>query len=206
MTRATKPKADAPKTTRTAPDASGKTKQRGDGSLIKRARFVAEYLRNGGNGTAAAKKAGFSEKSAHAQATRLLQRAEIKAQINAGLAEIEASGIMGATEVLKALSLIGRADIRKVYGDKGQLLEPHAMPDEIALALNMVESEDLFDGAGGDREHVGYTRKVKLIDKLGALRMLGQHHGILGAETSVDLHVNLAERMSKARQAKRAEK
>lgn len=42
-------------------------------------RFAAEYVKNGGNGTKAAEAAGYSARSAHVQATRLLQNDKVQA-------------------------------------------------------------------------------------------------------------------------------
>ncbi len=44
----------------------------------KRLKFAQEYLLNGGNGTKAAITAGYSKKTAHAQASRLLKDVKIK--------------------------------------------------------------------------------------------------------------------------------
>jgi phage terminase small subunit len=44
--------------------------------------FVTEYIKNGGNGTAAAIAAGYSEKSAYSQASRLLKSVEVQQYLN----------------------------------------------------------------------------------------------------------------------------
>ena len=51
---------------------------------IREQRFVAAYLENGGNGTEAAKAAGYSPKTAYSQAWRLLKRAEVAAAVQSG--------------------------------------------------------------------------------------------------------------------------
>ncbi len=50
--------------------------------------FVAEYLKNP-NATAAARAAGYSEASAHTQGSRLLQRIDIQAAIDARKASLK---------------------------------------------------------------------------------------------------------------------
>lgn len=44
--------------------------------------FVTEYIKNGGNGTNAAIAAGYSEKSAYSQASRLLKSVEVQQYLN----------------------------------------------------------------------------------------------------------------------------
>lgn len=44
--------------------------------------FVREYLKNGFNATQAAKKAGYSEKTAYSQGQRLLKKVEIKEELD----------------------------------------------------------------------------------------------------------------------------
>jgi phage terminase small subunit len=53
----------------------------------KQRQFVEEYLLDG-NATQAAKRCGYSERSAHIQGTTLLKRPEIKAAIDAGRAAL----------------------------------------------------------------------------------------------------------------------
>ena len=42
-----------------------------------------------------------------------------------------------------------------------------------------MDVSELFEGRGEDREHIGYMKKIKLWDKLAALRLAMLHLGLL---------------------------
>lgn len=45
-------------------------------------------------------------------------------------------------------------------------------------AISSLETFEEFEGYGEDREKIGDTKKVKLIDKTKALELLGKHLGM----------------------------
>lgn len=59
---------------------------------LSRERFAREYVRNGHNATKAAKAAGYSEKSAYSQGSRLLKKDEVLARVR----EIEENALAEA--------------------------------------------------------------------------------------------------------------
>lgn len=77
--------------------------------------------------------------------------------------------------VLLELRRIGHADIRKLYDDDGNLKDPSEWPTEVAKFVSSIEVNELFEGSGKDREHVGYIKKVKLWNKEKALELLGKN-------------------------------
>jgi phage terminase small subunit len=74
-------------------------------------KFADEYLRNGFNGTKAAIFAGYAERSAYNQASRLMNNDEILAYINARLEELT----MSADEVLLRLAEHARAEYSQYF-------------------------------------------------------------------------------------------
>jgi phage terminase small subunit len=65
-------------------------------------RFAAEYAANGGKGTAAAKAAGYSERSAHEIARQLLQKDEVQHAIYRQLMKLKhRSGAVGLDALLR---------------------------------------------------------------------------------------------------------
>lgn len=84
------------------------------GLSFQRQRFVEEYLLHWGNGTQAAINAGYSEKTAGSQASRLLKNVDIQRAIRARITE----RAMSADEVLLRLADQARGDLGtffKVY-------------------------------------------------------------------------------------------
>ena len=76
---------------------------------IKQQRFADEYIISG-NATKAAIEAGYSEKYANTNVTKLLQNTTIKAYIDERLAELEDKAIAKQEEVLKYLTAVMRGE------------------------------------------------------------------------------------------------
>jgi len=149
----------------------------------KMLRFCREYIIDY-NGTKAAIRSGYSQKTANEQAAQLLAKLSIQEEISRLKNEQYKRLQMSADEVLAELSLIARADARKAYNDDGTLKPINELPDEIGKAIASITVDEIFDGKGEDRELVGYTRKVKIFDKVRALGYLGEHFGMFKGENA----------------------
>ena len=73
-------------------------------------KFISEYILNGGNGTAAAKAAGYAPASAKVTASKLLANAEIRAAIDERLEEIHSERVADERELLEILTSIARGE------------------------------------------------------------------------------------------------
>lgn len=80
---------------------------------------------------------------------------------------------------LQELRAIATVDIRQAYNDDGSLKNVRDMPPGVAAALQSVETDELFEGVGQDREQIGVTRKVKFWDKAKAIELFMKKHGLL---------------------------
>lgn len=139
--------------------------------------FVQEYLVDL-NGTEAARRCGYSERSAARLAYDLLHKPPVKAAIQAAVdARAKKVGIT-AERVLEELGRIAFADIGQVFNAAGGLRPLSEIPEDARRALASVESDELFEGRGEERSHVGYTRKVRLLDKVRALELAGKNVGL----------------------------
>lgn len=116
------------------------------------------------NATQAAIDAGYSEKTARSQGSRLLTNADIMAVVEQKMA----SNVMGKNEVLARLSEIGRSDVDEVMSIQGSL--PFIDMDKAKQAVK-----------------TGLIKKIKvtksaiefeLHDKMRALELLGKHHAL----------------------------
>lgn len=76
-------------------------------------------------------------------------------------------------------------DIRKAFDENGNLKPIHEIDDDTAAAIAGIEAETLFEGQGKDRKAVGTLRKIKLVDKKGALADLGRYLGMFVDKTEV---------------------
>lgn len=146
--------------------------------------FVHEYLVDK-NATAAAKRAGYSVKTAYCQGQRLTKKAEVKAAIDAALERQVNKAIMTRDEMLAELSLIGRVDLKDYFDiDEGggiRVKPFDEMPSGASRALESLEEfRTIRESADGKDSNVVNDRvKLKAHSKLGAIELLAKLQGYL---------------------------
>lgn len=143
----------------------------------KQQRFVTEYLIDL-NATQAAIRAGYSEKTAYSIGHENLSKPEIQAALASAQKEAFESAKVTPERVLKEYSRLAFLDIRKALTDDGTLKPIHELDDDTAAAIAGLEVEELWEGKGEGREHIGRVKKIKLSDKKGALDSLAKHLGM----------------------------
>ena len=143
----------------------------------KQQRFVEEYLVDL-NATEAAKRAGYSEKTAYSIGFENLRKPEIQEEIQAMREEQAKRTGVTADRVIQEYARIAFFDPRRLFQDDGKPKDISTLDDETAAALVGMDVAEEYEGAGEDREFVGYTKKYKVADKLRALEALGKHLGI----------------------------
>lgn len=141
----------------------------------KRALFVAEYLKDL-NATQAAIRAGYSAKTAYSQGQRLLKDVEVAAAVGQAVDARAKRAEVDTDWVLKRLATELGADLADLFDDKGAMNAVKDWPMVWRQGLIAgVEIEELFQGTGKDRVHIGYTKKLKLSDRAKRLELLGRH-------------------------------
>lgn len=133
--------------------------------------FCQQYLIDF-NGARAARQAGYSEGSAKEIACENLTKPHIKARITELRAGMAKSFNITAERIAQEYARIAFGDIRKIFKEDGSLLLPFEWDDDTAAAIAGIDTDELFEGVGRDREQVGLTKKVKLSDKRAALDSL----------------------------------
>lgn len=149
------------------------------------ARFVDEYIVDL-NATQAAKRAGYSPRTAHVIGHLLLKKVLVAAAVDQRLAHRSAKVHISADDVLAALRRLLGSDVRQAFAENGSLKPIHELPDDVALAISSVETDELFDGSGKDRVQVGVVRKVKFWDKTKAAELCARHLGMLRDRTVLE--------------------
>lgn len=140
--------------------------------------FALEYIVDL-NGTRAAIRAGYSARTAAQQAHQLLRNplvlAEIDAQKKARLKRIA----MDADALLLRLFEEADADMADLFDDDGNLRPVKDWPAIWRRGLVAgIETEEILGASeedGKPRPVVGYTRKVKLADRMKRLEAIGRH-------------------------------
>lgn len=128
--------------------------------------FVKEYLVDL-NATQACIRAGYSKPTANRMGTYLLSNPVLKRLIQEGMDKRHEKVRLTADEVLKEIEKLALVDFSKAYDEKGNLLLPHQMPEEIRKAVGGIETRKLRNGA--------IIKKLKFWDKTKALELYGRH-------------------------------
>lgn len=148
----------------------------------KRARFVAEYLKDL-NATQAAMRAGYRARTARQQGARLLTKADIQQAVQASQHKRLEKLEITSDRVLAEVARIGFSDIRAWFDDKGNLRPVHELSADVAAALGSVEvHREKTRSSDGNEQTVTIEEclvKVKAWDKMRALELLAKHLGIV---------------------------
>ena len=135
--------------------------------------FCINYVRYK-NATKAAKLAGYSPESARSIGSENLTKPAIMARIGELTIEMGQASYMDAEKVIRNLSLMANADIRKLYDDNGALLPVCDWDDDTAFAVTGLDVEEVKVMG----MTIGEVKKIKMADKRAANVDLGKHFGI----------------------------
>ncbi|MGL4315329.1 MAG: terminase small subunit [Pseudomonas sp.] len=148
------------------------------------------------NGSAAAIKAGYAEKSAAQTAYKFLLDPECKAYI-ARLMEERCERVkVDADYVLRRLTEIDQLDVLDILTNDGDLKPLRDWPKEWRQSISGVDISSIISG---DVETI--LKKIKFPDKLRNLELLGKHVdvGAFREQIVVDDASSLAEKLAEAR-------
>lgn len=164
--------------------------------------FCEYYISDSGlNGALAARKAGYSERSSGATAYRLINDPLCQSYI-AKLSKERAARIQVDSDyVLRRLYDMDQMDIIDILNDDMSLKTLSEWPKIWRQSLNGVEIADLFETEGDTRKLMGVLKKIKWIDRLKNLELLGKHVdvGAFADRVIEEDAGTLAERLAKAR-------
>lgn len=91
--------------------------------LTPKQKAFADYYIETGNATEAAKRAGYSKKSAYSIGDENLKKPAISAYIKSRMAEIDAGRIATADEVMKFYTSVMRGEVKDQFGLDAQLAD-----------------------------------------------------------------------------------
>lgn len=157
----------------------------------KQTRFVDEYLVDL-NASAAARRAGYSAKNANVTGPRLLANASISDAIAARQAALSNKTGITAERIINELAKIAFVDrrgIASLKGGKVTFKDFDELTDDQAALVEEV-SQTITDAGG--------TIRVRLGNKVEALKLLGDHLGIfdqgeVGAPVNAQIVVEIVE-------------
>ncbi len=143
----------------------------------KQKRFAQEYIVDF-NATDAAKRAGYSSRTAGSQAHDLLKKPEILAAMQAAIQERDKRVEISQDRIILELSRIAFGDLRGLvtWGGRG---------------ISLTDSKDLSDDAAASLAEVAETAagalKIKRHDKVKALELLMRHKGMLNDKLALNI-------------------
>ncbi len=141
----------------------------------KEAAFAVEYLKDM-NATAAARRAGYSARSAKQLGSRLLHRPAVAARIAQLQGERRTAVKIDSERVLIELARVGMSNLRDfcTWGPDGvKLKAADELPPELAACV-----AEVTETSGKNGKQI----RFKLHDKARALEMLARHLGLFGDE------------------------
>jgi phage terminase small subunit len=157
-------------TKRKAPDTPTEEKVTTD----KQSVFIDAYMTNGFNATQAAITAGYSEKTARSQGSRLLTNVDIKAEIQRLMRDY----IMPAEEVLSRLTEHARGDLGDVVADDGTFDWKKAREHgKTGLIKRVKRRTTRRKSRDGNEETETVDEEIELHSPQFALEKLGKYHG-----------------------------
>ncbi|CDG19988.1 putative Terminase small subunit (G1P) [Xenorhabdus poinarii G6] len=135
----------------------------------KQEMFCREYLVDL-NATQAAIRAGYSESTAAAQASRLLINVNIQSRLAELKSERNETVGINAAYVLKRLVEIDQMDVLDILTDGGELKAVRDWPKVWRTTLSGMEVLEV-----GSQDTAGLLKKIKWPDKVKNLELLGKH-------------------------------
>lgn len=147
------------------------------------ARFVEEYLVSL-NATQAAINAGYSERTANQQASRLLANVKVQAVLEEAMSKRSEQVKVDAEYVLSRLGEIDQMDAADILNDDGSVKAIHDWPK---IWRQMISGLDVMEIAQGDEEtRIAVVKKIKWPDKVKNLELIGRHVGVQAFKDRVE--------------------
>ena len=148
----------------------------------KQRAFIDHYFANNMNATKAAIAAGYSEKTAYSQGSRLLKHAEVSEAINDRLTE----HAMPANEVLYRLAEMARGDIDDVVNAAGEVDMEKARQNHKTHLIKKIRNRQVDNGKFSSAEI-----EVEMYDAQFALNLLAKAHDLtntINVEAGIKLY------------------
>ena len=163
-------------------------------------RFCREYIKDL-NGKRAAIAVGYSAKTADAAASRLLSNVKVQTLV-ATLTKKHADKLdLSAEKVLSELSSVGLSnmlDYIRTTEEGSAYVDLSNLTREQSAAIQEVTVDEYVEGKGKHARKVKRT-KLKLVDKIRSLELLGKHLKLFTERIEVGGIAGLAEQIAQAR-------
>lgn len=113
----------------------------------------------------------------YSEACRLHANPKITARIKELQNEAYERNKVTLDEMIQTLAGMVRFDIADLYDEDGKLLPLRQMPLAARQMISQLDTEELYVTVDRHRELVGYTKKIRTVNKLDAVEKLMKHLG-----------------------------
>ncbi|HHV68193.1 MAG TPA: terminase small subunit [Ochrobactrum intermedium] len=151
--------------------------------------FCSEYMKDM-NATQAAIRAGYSEKTARQQGSRLCGYAIVQDRLQQLHEEMQARIVVDVEAIIKELADENRADLADLYDDNNCLKPVREWPMlwRVGGLVAGIKTRELWEkDEDGNSVHVGHVVEVKVSDKVRRKELLGKHLGAWKEKVEIDL-------------------
>jgi phage terminase small subunit len=157
--------------------------------------FVDEYIIDF-NGTQAAIRAGYSQKTANEQAARLLADVSIQAAIAERINDRSKRTEITQDRVLLEIARLAFNDPRKAFDEDGNLLPVKQWPDDVAAAISSIKVTEQRIDNDGDEIIASQIKEIKFWDKGKQIELAGKHLAMFTEKLNVSGKLSLEEMLN----------
>jgi phage terminase small subunit len=154
----------------------------------KQQQFVVEYLIDA-NGAQAAIRAGYSERTAKEQASRLLTKDSVQNALATMRSRLAERAELTAQMIVDELRNLAFANMKDFFDDNDELKPMSALTRDQAAAIAECTTTDIVITRGEQSTVVSRKTKLKLVNKRESLVDLGKHLGLWSGEDAAPPHV-----------------
>ena len=119
-----------------------------------------------------------SDKTINEAASRLLKNSKVAARISELTAPALKSAGLIVGRLLQEVARISYSDPRRLCREDGSLKRPDEWDDDTAASVASFEVFEEFSGCGDERKLTGYTKRVRLFNKIAAVDKAMKHLGL----------------------------
>jgi hypothetical protein len=115
------------------------------------------------------------------EGSRMYRDPSIAQHIKGLVAEAKKRIARSANRVLDETSAMAFGCLSDVFTAEGTIIPPNDLPRDVAAAVKEVKRQEILgalDEETGRRKILGHTVELKMHDKVGPLKLLGQHFGV----------------------------
>lgn len=115
----------------------------------------------------------------HVNASKLMAKSKIRLRLEELRKPVVEVATADRMRWLKEIERCAFYDVRQLMTEDGKIKDFSQVGDDAMPMVAGMEVFEEFEGHGKDKERIGYTKKIKLVDRISALQLYGKATGYL---------------------------